>query len=44
MAMEVGMRERIHWGVAFAANALIYVSDLYGAVETALDLIVRVLL
>lgn len=44
MAMGVGMREKIRWGVAFAANALIYASDLYGAAETALDLIVRVLL
>lgn len=38
------MRKRIHWGAAFAANALIYASDLYGAVATALNLIVRVLL
>jgi hypothetical protein len=38
------MRKRIYLGAAFAVNGLIYVSDLYGAVATALDLIVRVLL
>jgi hypothetical protein len=38
------MRENIQWGAAFAANSLIYSSDLYGAVMTALDLIMGVLL
>lgn len=38
------MREKIHWGAAFAANGLIYSSDLYGAVATALDLIMGVLM
>jgi hypothetical protein len=37
------MRKRTYLGAAFAANGLIYVSDLYGAVATVLDLIVRVL-
>lgn len=37
------MRKRIYLGAAFAANGLIYASDLYGAVATALNLIVRVL-
>jgi hypothetical protein len=38
------MRKRIYLGATFTANGLIYVSDLYGAVATALDLMVRVLL
>lgn len=38
------MREKIQWGAAFAANSLIYSSDLYDAVLTALELITGMLL
>lgn len=38
------MRENIQWGLAFAANGLIYSSDLYDAVLTAIELIMGVLL
>lgn len=38
------MREKFQWGAAFAANGLIFSSDLHDAVMTALDLIMGVLL
>jgi hypothetical protein len=38
------MRENVQWGAAFAANALIYVDDLYDAMLTAVELIRGVLL
>lgn len=38
------MREKIQWGAALAANGLIYSSDLYEAVMTALDLLMGMLL
>jgi hypothetical protein len=37
------MRENIQWGVACAANGLIFSSDLHDAVMMALDLIMGVL-
>lgn len=38
------MRENIQWGLAFAANSLIYAGDLYDAVLTAVELITGMLL
>ena len=38
------MRDKIQWGMAFAANGLIYSNDLHDAAMTALDLIMGVLL
>ena len=38
------MRENFQWGLAFAANGLIYSNDLHDAAMTALDLIMGVLL
>lgn len=38
------MREKFQWGAAFAANGLIYASDLHDAVMTTIELIMGVLL
>lgn len=38
------MREKIHLSAVFAANSLIYSSDLYDAVLTAVELITGILL
>jgi hypothetical protein len=38
------MRENVQWGLAFAANSLIYAGDLYDAVMTTIELIMGVLL
>jgi hypothetical protein len=38
------MRENVQWGVACAANVLIYADDLYDAMLTAVELIRGVLL
>ena len=43
-AEEMVMREKVQWSAAFAANGLIYSSDLLDAVMAALDLIMGALL
>ena len=39
-----GMRENLQWGAACAAQGLIFSSDLYDAVMTAVELVMGVLL
>lgn len=38
------MRENFQWGVAFAANSLIYANDLFEALTEAFSLLMGVLL